>query len=106
MIKRSESFKDRLEKALEKRQMKPVDLAQKTGLSQATISQYRSGYAVPKIDRTAVIAAALNVNPAWLMGIDVPEDVTLTDEEAELLEAFRRAPEGRREAVRALLEIG
>lgn len=72
MIELKESFKDRLEKALEKREMKPVDLSKATGISEPTISQYRSGYAKPKEKKHLLIANALHVDPSWLMGMDVP----------------------------------
>lgn len=73
-----ESFKYRLDKALAYREMKPADLAKKTGISEATISQYRSGYAKPKELRLMTIANALNVNPTWLMGLDVSMEVPIT----------------------------
>lgn len=72
MIEIKESFRTRLENALNIRDMKPVELAKKTGISEATISQYRSGYAKPKEKRLVLIANALGVGPDWLMGLDVP----------------------------------
>lgn len=39
---------DRLNEALELRDVKPAELHRRTGISEATISQYRSGYAEPK----------------------------------------------------------
>ena len=71
-----ESFQRRLEKALAASGMKPIELSEKTGISQATISQYRSGYSKPKQPRLITIANALGVSPVWLMGLDVP----MTDE--------------------------
>ena len=65
-------FNERLNEALEKRDMRPVDLANRTDIPEATISQYRSGYAKPKYPRIVKIADALNVNLTWLMGGDVP----------------------------------
>lgn len=72
MIELKEEFAARLEKALNHRQMKPVDLARSTGISEATISQYRSGYAKPKEKKLVLLANALRVDPSWLMGMDVP----------------------------------
>ena len=65
-------FRIRLKEALEYREMRAVDLCKKTGISQSTMSQYISGYAEPKKERLNLIATALNVNPTWLMGLDVP----------------------------------
>ena len=97
MIELNDEFRNRLETALSVRNMKPVDLAQRTKISETTISQYRSGYAKPKDKRLALIASVLRVNPAWLMGMNVPMDTAnaslkpLSHEERELLEAYDAA---------------
>ena len=72
MLELKEDFRTRFEKALAFADMKPVDLARATGISEATISQYRSGYSAPKQKRLALIAEKLGVDPAWLLGLDVP----------------------------------
>ena len=72
MAKVVANFNDRLNEALEKRDVRPVDLAKKTDIPEATISQYRSGYAKPKYERIVKIADALDVSLTWLMGGDVP----------------------------------
>jgi transcriptional regulator with XRE-family HTH domain len=72
---RKEPFKKRLQKALDAKGWKPVDLAKRIDVSESTISQYRSGYAEPKTDRLQKIADALSVNPAWLLGIEVPMNI-------------------------------
>lgn len=46
-------------------------------LGKSAISQYLSGKVVPKQDKIYIIAEAMGVNPAWLMGFEVPmQDVT------------------------------
>ena len=72
MTKVVANFNDRLNEALEKRDIRAVDLAKRIDISEATMSQYRSGYAKPKYDRIVRIADALDVNLTWLMGGDVP----------------------------------
>lgn len=72
MVEIKEEFRARLEKALDYKDMKPAELAKATDISEATISQYRSGYSKPKDQRLVNIANALGVDPAWLMGLDVP----------------------------------
>lgn len=72
MIKIEESFKDRFNRALLMCNMTAADLSRKTGISESTLSQYKSGYAKPKDERLVKIANALGVDPAWLMGLDVP----------------------------------
>ncbi len=65
----SSVFKDRLIQAMEVRNVKAVELAEKTGLSKARISQYMNGVYVPKSKGTHLIAKALQVEETWLMGI-------------------------------------
>lgn len=74
-----ESFQQRFEKALAITGIKPSELSEMTDISQATISQYRSGYSKPKQPRLMDIARALDVNPVWLMGLDVPMHVSEDD---------------------------
>ena len=40
----TESFRERFEQAIKNSGIKPIDIAKKTGISQATLSQYRSIY--------------------------------------------------------------
>ncbi len=72
MINKVAKFKDRFAKAMAIRNVRAVDITAQTGIPQATISQYKTGYAQPKSDKLQKIADALDVNPAWLMGLDVP----------------------------------
>lgn len=72
MINKVAKFKDRFIKAMSIRNVRAVDVTAQTGIPQATISQYKTGYAQPKSDKLQKIADALDVNPAWLMGLDVP----------------------------------
>lgn len=72
MNKPISEFKTRFNKAISMQNIKPIDLANKTGLSKSTISHYMSGYTKPKSDKLYILAHALNVNPTWLMGFDVP----------------------------------
>lgn len=66
-----DELKNRLKKALSIRNMKPIELSEKTGIPKSAISQYMSGYTKPKQDRIYYISKALNINEAWLMGYDV-----------------------------------
>lgn len=62
----------RIQEGLELREMKQADLAEKTGISKGALSSYISGRYTPKQNNIYLIAKALNVNEAWLMGADVP----------------------------------
>lgn len=67
-----DSFKNRLAKALSINNMKPVELHEKTGLSESLISKYLSGIAVPRQRKIDILSEALDVDPVWLMGYNVP----------------------------------
>lgn len=62
-------FKLRLREALDDIGMKPIELAEKLGVSRGTISQYLNGRNEVKQERLLKIAKILGVNPAWLLGI-------------------------------------
>ena len=61
-------FKDRLTEAMAIRGMRASELALRTGLSKARISQYVHGKFVPKSDAILLIAEALGVSELWLLG--------------------------------------
>lgn len=63
---------ERLQYAMQLRNKKQVDLVRITGIGKASICTYLSGAYEPKQTNTYKLASALNVNPAWLMGQDVP----------------------------------
>ena len=93
MIEKISDFKSRFNEALSIRNMKPVELSEKTGLSEATISQYRSGYAKPKYERIVRIADALNVSLMWLMGGDVPMEKNFTPPPFRHLDTYINVPD-------------
>lgn len=62
----------RIQEGMELRGLKQADLVERTGISKGALSSYISGRYVPKQNNTFLIAKALNVNEAWLMGADVP----------------------------------
>lgn len=100
----------RLKKALAMRNMRQADLCEKTKIPKSAISHYLSGSFVPKQDRAFIIAQALNVNPAWLMGFDAPMEIEdmqkkpptepeLSEGEKVLLDLFNRVPEDQQKLV-------
>lgn len=62
----------RIREGLAARDMTQADLCRITGIGKSAMSQYANGSIVPRQDRTYLIAKALNVSDAWLMGFDVP----------------------------------
>ena len=70
-----ESFAVRLQKALDKNNMKPIELSNKTKISKSLISKYLAGISNAKENNLSLIAEILHTNEAWLMGYDVPMDL-------------------------------
>jgi len=66
------TFAKRFQEALNIRDMKPIDVANKTGIGKNSISYYLSGIHKPKSEYLYLIAQVLDVSEAWLMGHDVP----------------------------------
>lgn len=69
-----DTFANRLRYAIMVKDIKPIELSKKTGISKTNISCYMSGKYEAKQDGVKSLADALNVNPVWLMGYDVPMD--------------------------------
>ena len=67
-----ESFSNRLKRAMQIRNIKAVDLSEKTGISKSSLSEYISGKYEAKQNGIYLLAKALDVSEAWLMGLDVP----------------------------------
>lgn len=65
----NDAFQTRLKQAMEAKGMRASQLAEKTGLSKARISQYVNGVYIPKSKAACLIAKALNVSDTWLMGV-------------------------------------
>ena len=74
----NDTFANRLKMALEMNNMKPIDLARKTKINKSLISSYMSGVCKAKQDKLDLIATALDVSEAWLMGYDVPSTRIIT----------------------------
>lgn len=82
----SEIFQHRFVEAMKIRGMRQIDVAERSGLDPAQISQYKTGKYEPMADTLYKLAQALNVNVAWLMGHDAPMEVIGTEHIRELLE--------------------
>lgn len=106
---RQETISVRIKKALEIKGMKQSELCKLANIPKSSLSQYLSGDFEPKQDRIYLIAKALNVSEAWLMGFDVPmerqvkkespSEPSLTEGEQLMLDLFRRIPEDKQELV-------
>ena len=103
----------RLKKALSIRNMTQAELCQKTKIPKSALSEYLKGLYEPKQDRLLILSDALNVDPVWLMGFDVPMEIdnkkvapseaNLTESERVVLELFRAIPEDQQPVVLAMI---
>lgn len=73
----------RLKQVMNERNLKQVDILRlakpycetyNVRLGRNDLSQYISGKVVPKQDKTYILAKALDVSEAWLMGYDIPRE--------------------------------
>lgn len=96
--KRMKDIIDRIKNRRNELMMSYQDLADKTGLSKSTLQRYETGSIknMP-IDKLGILAKALNANPVWLMGYDVPKEIpnyinstSLSQEETTLLENYNK----------------
>ena len=70
------TFSERLNLIISEREIRQKDLCQQTGIGKSAMSQYLSGAFEPKQQNLYLLASALNVSEAWLMGYDVPREIT------------------------------
>ena len=91
---RIESCGKRIAQALTIRDMTQSELAGITQIPKSSISLYLKGAYEPKNDRIYIIAKALRVSEAWLMGFDVDMERTpeqkKNDRLSELIVRMRR----------------
>lgn len=71
-MQKIEAFSERLEQLLAIRRISKAELARKTGISKSSLTHYTRGDWEAKQDAVYAIAAATQINEAWLMGYDVP----------------------------------
>ena len=119
-------FAERLSLAMERRKVNGNELARRTGIDKASISCYKSGKYKANSTNLYLIAEALQVNPAWLMGSDdVPFEmenmtahswnasneylsdvlVQLTDKETLLIENYRKADNEKKRLIAYVLGL-
>ena len=56
------------------RNMSIMELSIASNIHKASLSNFVHGKYIPKTDKIYTLAKALQVNPAWLIGYDVPID--------------------------------
>lgn len=85
---------NRIKEGLAARNMKQTDIVEKTGITKSALSSYISGKYLPKQNNIYLIAKALNVSEAWLMGHDVPMTRILKHPAGRRINVYGRIPAG------------
>ena len=74
-----DTFANRLNLAMRIRNVKATELSEKTGISKSSLSEYINGKYEAKQNGIYLLAKALNVSEAWLMGLDVSMEKTVDE---------------------------
>ncbi len=108
---KTSTFANRLKQALDTRNVKAVDLVNRTGIAKSSISGYLSGKCRAKQKALMELAKALNVSEMWLDGYPCSmergndSERILSNEEQAILVAYRMQSPEFKKAVRLLLGI-
>ena len=82
------------------------DLSDATGISKSTLQRYETGFIkkVP-INQMEVLARALHVTPAYLMGWEEPAPLSLSQQEETLIKKYRQLDADGKERVNYVLDL-
>ena len=87
-------IRNRIREALQIRNMKQVELSEKTGIAKGTINNWLNNRYQPKQTPLVKMAKALDVSELWLAGYDVPMERPVeqkkSDELAQLIHSMRK----------------
>lgn len=96
--------KERLQEMMRVLDIRPVDISKLTGVTKSALSNYINGTREPRQDQISRIADPYGINPAWLMGYDVPMrtmELYYNEEILDLeIEFNQLSPANRSEALR------
>lgn len=76
-----DTFANRLKRAMDIRNMKAIELSEKSGISKSSLSEYISGKYEAKQNGIYLLSRALDVSEAWLMGLNVPMERELKSDD-------------------------
>lgn len=98
MNKKISNSSDRLKEMMSYMSLKQSDIVTRTGITKSALSNYLHGTREPRQDQISKIADPYGINPAWLMGYDVPMFTSniynaITAQENEIIKSFRELDE-------------
>ena len=84
------------------------ELARRTGIPKSSIHNYVKGGRAPRQDKISVIAETFNLDPAWILGFDVPmikgRNAEMGRLHADIIRTFMKLNPGSQRAVLNLME--
>lgn len=99
----------RLQLALENAGISQQELAEKSGVGKASISQYMKGSHAPSNISSGKMGKVLNVEPMWLMGFDVEMQKETSSESGRndiiFLEKFSLLKERDKKIVMSMIDL-
>ena len=113
-MKKTSTTAERLTEIMNKRGLRQADIIEKckplcekynVKLDKSSLSQYISGYNVPREGKLKVLAQVLGVDEAWLLGFDEEEPVfaALDEDETDLIKMYRDFDRRRKHRLMAYL---
>lgn len=107
-----EKFSSRLRHSMDYRSMTSSELSSKTKIGKSSISQWLNGKYVAKQDKIYILASALDVSPAWLMGYEVPmlnenndEKISVEDKQSKEIINLKRENEELRAKLKNIQDL-
>ena len=112
------SFGDRLRELRDQRDISQKELADKLGVNKQTISQYERDVREPSLDMLSSLCDFFNVSADYILGktnvtprflnseqLALLDGGSLNTDEMNIIVAYRKASDGRKDAIRALLNL-
>lgn len=81
------------------------DVAEKMGVSEATVQRWESGNMSIRYERVIELAEVLNVSPQMFYGWGMKEQVELTSDERMIIEAYRGLSDEGKDYVRKTIKM-
>jgi len=107
-----ENFPDRLRQAALYRRVdySPTVIGRSLGIAKQTVHRWMAGTSIPSPENIFLIADLWQVNARWLATgegnmLSVPENVALTKQESELVNAYRSAAPDGKNSLRSLARV-
>lgn len=72
MGKKISNSQQRIQELMSYYHLNQTELCNRTGIQKSALSNYLNGDREPRQDQISLIVDPFNINPAWLMGYDVP----------------------------------